>query len=286
MGQNSQKASGADAGGNLLYFAPEKLTLVTDPKHPLFDERVHLPVDEALVRNIMVYGITQPVTLRLNGRIPDGTHDGKPIVEVVVGRQRVKAALEANKRLAKEGAELIRVPAVMKRAEAGTLAGVMIGENEHRKADTPIVRARKLERFLALGKSEEEAAIAFGVTEATIKNMLKVLELHPKVQKAIEAGTVPVNVAKELSVIPQEEQGAALDKLIAAGNLKGARGVEAAKNVRKMSRAQLETWKKVLKDTEGKDADIAYAVVSRILGGERGLSNYPRLRDALEKAEA
>lgn len=293
MGKNSQTATGADAGGNLLYFAPEKLTIVTDEKHPLYDERAMLPVDENLVLNIMALGIIQPVTLRLNGK----DDQGKPIVEVVVGRQRVKACLEANRRLRKEGKEPHRVPAIMKRAEAGTLTGVMISENEHRQSDTPIVRAKKLARYLDTGKTEAEAAVIFGVTVQTVRTMLKVLELHPKVQAAIERNNLPVNVAKELHVLPQEEQPAALEKLVAAGTVKGARGVEAAKKVRKggeaeatkvrmLSKNKLEAWKKKLKTAEGKDAEIAYSVVSRILGGERSLSNYPRLRETLESVEA
>jgi len=52
-----------------------------------------------------------------------------------------------------------------------------------------------------------------------------------------------------------------------------------------MSRPQLEQWKAKLKKAEGKDSEIAYSVISRILGGERSLANYPRLRETLEAAE-
>lgn len=293
MGTNSKQSSGADATGNLLYFSPEKLTLVTDKAHPLFDERAGIPLDESLVLNVMMYGIIQPIVVRNNGK----DAKGNPIIEVVAGRQRVRACLEANARLKKKGMELLRVPAVMKRAEQGALLGVTISENEHRKGDSAGVRARKLARFLDTGKTEAEAAITFGVTAQTVKNLLKVLELAPAVQKAMEKDGVPLIVAKELSALPQEEQAAALEKLVAAGTARGARGVEAARRVRDgksaeatkvrmMSKHQLGEWKKKLKAESGKDADIAYAVVSRILGGERSLANFPRLRDTLEAAQS
>jgi ParB family transcriptional regulator, chromosome partitioning protein len=168
----------------------------------------------------------------------------------------------------------------------------MISENEIRKEDSPLVRARKLARYLETGKTEEEAAVVFGVTLQTVKNMLQVLELHPKVQKAIERDNLPTNVARELRSIPQEDQPAALEKLVEKGLTKGAKAVEAARSVRKnghaeaskvrmMSKHALNEWKSALKKLDGKDADIALAVVSRILGSERALANYPRLRESL-----
>lgn len=277
----------ADGRDDLFKFAPEKLVIVTDKSHPLYDERVDLPLDEALVRNIMFRGVIEPIVVRLNGK----REDGSAVVEVVDGRQRVRATIEANKRLAEEGKPTILVPGVRRRGEAADFAGVMISANELRKSDSPLIKARKLERFLATGRDEEEAAITFGVSVQTIKNMLKLLELHPTVQKAVEKNNLPASVAKELSDLPQEQQPAALEKLIESGNVKGARAMEAVKNVKKgqkaeastarmMSRKALESWKSRLKEASGKESEIAYAVVARILGGERALANYPQLRDS------
>lgn len=288
-GKSFRKESfGAEAAGHLLFFDPDKLVIVTDKAHPLYDERVNLPLDEAMVLNIMVHGVCEPIIVRLNGE-----ENGVPLVEVVDGRQRVFCAREANKRLKKEGKEAIRVPATYKRADAGALMGVMISTNEHRRDDGPMVRAQKLQRYMAMGKTEEEAAITFGVTRTTISNMLKLLELHPKVQDAVEKGVVPATIAKELHTLPQEKQPEALQKMIESGATKGARGTEAAKNVRKngnassdkvrmRSRKQLESWRDNLKTTDGKPAEIALAVVSYVLGNDRALSNFPQLREAFK----
>jgi len=52
MGRNSKDVYGADGSTNMLSFSPDKLTIVTDPSHPLFDERHALPFDEATVERV------------------------------------------------------------------------------------------------------------------------------------------------------------------------------------------------------------------------------------------
>jgi ParB family chromosome partitioning protein len=63
---------------------------------------------------------------------------------VVVGRQRVRHTLEANKRLLKEGKEPLLVPAVVKRGSANRMAQAMVSANEIRQADTPLGRAKNV----------------------------------------------------------------------------------------------------------------------------------------------
>ena len=54
MGRSTKEVWQADAAGSLLLYEPENLTLITDPAHPLYDERVHLPVDEAQIGKSVV----------------------------------------------------------------------------------------------------------------------------------------------------------------------------------------------------------------------------------------
>jgi len=56
MAKNSIEAYGAEGKSNVLFFDPEKLTLVTDETSALYDPRVHLPVSEPMVLNIMALG--------------------------------------------------------------------------------------------------------------------------------------------------------------------------------------------------------------------------------------
>ena len=101
MGSDSKKLYGAEGRGELLLFDPNTLTIVSDKKHPLYDERATMPVDERLVESIMKSGVLEPVIVRRNGE----DEKGRPIVEVVDGRQRVRAAIIANHRIGEQGGE-------------------------------------------------------------------------------------------------------------------------------------------------------------------------------------
>jgi len=69
-------------------FDPDDLVLIEDPKHPLYDARIKLPLKPEFVANIKALGVTVPVVVR--------KIDGRPVV--IDGRQRVRAAIEANPR--------------------------------------------------------------------------------------------------------------------------------------------------------------------------------------------
>lgn len=287
MGSDSKKAFGAEGRGELLLFDPNKLVIVTDKKHPLYDERVELPIDEGMVRNIMVYGVVEPIVVRKNGEQDDGT----PIVEVVDGRQRVKNAREANRRLEEEGKEAIRVSAVQKRGDNAGLFGVMISANEIRQDDTPMTRARKLGRYLAMGRTEEEAAITFGCSGTTIKNYLLLLDAGEVVQKALEKGQISMVAAKKLAVLPEAERETALAAVIEAGGGQasndeaekrrgGRRGRTRERKVK--TRAQVIEFRESLSESTSDAAKAAAAVLGWFLGDEEALNGFSVLRKRAE----
>lgn len=198
MPKASRDSLNAKGKRDAYMFDPDDVVLVVDEKSPLFDERVHLPVDEALVLNMMYspddgapQGVIEPITVVRN------TETGK--VEVVVGRQRVKAAREANKRLKKRGLELIRIPAMLQRANAQRSMGLLISENEHRQDDTPLGRAKKAQRYLDLGRTDQDIAVLFGISVASVKNMLSLLDAPAAVRNAVEAGKITASDGYKLS---------------------------------------------------------------------------------------
>lgn len=119
--KDSRAALGADGKKDVLLFDPENLTLVEDGASVLYDERIKLPTSEALVLNIMTYGVIEPIVVRKN------PETGAP--EVVAGRQRVKACREANRRLKASGCEVHRIAAIVKRGDPAALMGVMVSES-------------------------------------------------------------------------------------------------------------------------------------------------------------
>ncbi len=135
MAKDSKLVYGANGKTNVLMFEPEKLHLVTDKTHLLYDERINLPIDEGMVLNIKELGVLEPIIVWKDPEIG--------LTCVVAGRQRVKHTLEANKLLLKEGKDPLLVPGVVKRGSANQMAKYMVSENEIRRPDTPLGRAKK-----------------------------------------------------------------------------------------------------------------------------------------------
>lgn len=215
-------------GKKLNAFAvyPEDLTIVgldtkLDLTHRLHDERIELPIEPAFVKNIKYYGVIEPIIVRKIG----------DVIEVVDGRQRVRAARVANAELKAAGHAPLRVPIVIRRSSEDMLGGVMISANEHRRGDEFQVKLQKLERYLAHGKSEEDAAIAFGVGVGTIHQWLSILEASPEVKKAVNLNRLSTTAAAKLATLPREQQVEALAELTAEGT--GKATIEKAERVRK-----------------------------------------------------
>lgn len=223
MAKNSKDAYGAVGTTSLLSFDPDTLVIVTDPKHPLFDERAKLEPDEAMILNVAAHGVLQPITVRKNPETGE--------TEVVVGRQRVKATREANARRKARGETLLYVPARVTKAEDDKLAAMIVIENELRKDDSPINRARKAQRLRDNhGFGDEQIAVIFGCSVQTVRGMTALLDCTAAVRDAVNTGKVPVTVALKLGKLEPEAQREALVAAVNAGE--GKVGHERAKAVR------------------------------------------------------
>jgi len=208
--------------GNMFLFDPAELHIVgldsaAEPTHPLYDERIKLPLSEMLVLNIMLHGVLKPVLVRKGP-------SGRP--EVIDGRQRVRAAREANRRFVEQGIQTMRVPGVVRRDEDKAVFGIAVSANELRQGDQLMAKARKAQRYLDMGHSEDEAAVEFGVTTQSISNWLKLLELAPAVMEAVSAGQIRASAAVALHGMPFEAQEGTLKKLLGTGEKPTQRAVQ------------------------------------------------------------
>lgn len=192
---------------NAFSIEPEKLTLITDARDMNYDPRVAMSLDENLVLNVMAYNVKQPVIV---------AKDGDDIV-VVDGRQRVRAAVEANKRLKKEGKTTIKIPVMLQRGDSKDLFGMTIFLNEQRQDDSPVAKAEKAKRYIEMGASEDEAAVTFGVSVATIRAWMKLFDLAPKVREAVNSGAISAAAAAKLAPLKKSEQVEEMEKLLSAG---------------------------------------------------------------------
>ena len=193
--------------GTIFHVEPETLTLITDKSHPLYDPRVDKPLLESFVINIKNRGV------RLNVR---ARKLGDQII-VVDGRQRVRAAIEANKRLKADGLKPLLVPLVITTGDDKDLFNESVFLNEQRQDDDPFEKANKCKRMLDMGYSPDDAAESFGVNVLTIKNWMKVYELDNSVIAAIKSGKINMSSGIQLADLPVAEQRDALTKLIEAG---------------------------------------------------------------------
>jgi len=165
-------------------------------------ERHHKASIEILAKNIIACGQIHPVSIN---------KDGNKAV-VTAGRRRVLAFRMINEWVKKKDPragglkEPLRISCTTKRGSEADQMFLMVSENEHAIADTPMSKARKANRLLALNKTEDEVAIAFGVTRQAIENWKKLADLHQDVQKAVDKGVIPASAAMELAVLPRDEQ--------------------------------------------------------------------------------
>lgn len=206
---------------------PEKLTIITDPAHELFDERALEPFKEELVADILARGQLQPIVVRKNGK----NENGEDVIEVIYGRRRVKAILEINRRLEASGQPRMKVWWVNTTdSDEKEVLGKIIAENEIRFADPPSIKARKLHRYIQRGATEKEAATAFGISIAECKKLLKLMELHKDAAIAIDEGRLSLSAASKLIGLNRAEQKKLLESLTEDGGKITAERIEEQKN--------------------------------------------------------
>jgi len=175
--------------GTIFMVPPERLALVTDRNNPLYDPRVEDAPDESMVANIAMHGILEPVLVRRNGQA----------IEVVAGRGRTKAAMEANRRLTTEGKKPLLVPVLIRGGSDADLYGVMIAENEIRRDDTMLSKGAKARKLLHLGYTVPQIAVTFGATRQAVDQWLAAEELPQPIKDAVEAGEIKASAALQLA---------------------------------------------------------------------------------------
>ena len=262
------------ARGSLLMVDPFVLFLVgadrrpdgrfDGPEHPLFDERALEPPDEALVASIMAVGVLEPIIFRNNGDRP----------EIVFGRRRTVAAREASKRLQAAGHSSLLIGAIHRRGSDAVTIESSVAENEIRRGDTPLLRARKAQRMIARGMDEGTIARAFGCSMQSLQESIRLLDLSDDVLAQVESGGVSASAALPLAVLPREDQGPALALATEGGrrptrrrvqgaiegSTPGVRGAKpTAKDLRHMARCQPPTGRLSRKEWTLLQAAFAFA---------------------------
>lgn len=188
-------------------------------EHERFDERVlnvhaNIADDHPHVVSMMEFGVFEPVLIEIE------EVDGKDLLVVVDGRGRVLKQRIADRLLKAKGLPTKPVPVFASRkndtiAKLGTALSVLL--NEHRVEDTPMNRAMKAQYLIATGYTAEQVAGLFAVSEQTITDWVKLTDLVPAAQRAVESGAVSASAAVKLHGLGRDEQKTALEQLVASG---------------------------------------------------------------------
>jgi|HubBroStandDraft_2_1064218.scaffolds.fasta_scaffold04622_4 ParB family chromosome partitioning protein len=234
MEKKYRDALNAKGKVDVFYFDPADAVLVKDKTSALYDERVDNDFNEALVLNMLYapddgapQGVIEPCIGRRN------SETGK--VEIVDGRQRTLACREANRRLKKQGAELLRLPVLLKRANDVRAMAMLVSANEHRTADSPLGRAAKAQRYIDLGRTPAEVGTLLGVSAASVKNLLSLLDAPAAVKGAVESGKISVTDGYKLAKLdPTEARGKVAELVEHAPRTPGKKRSKNAKRAREI----------------------------------------------------
>ena len=135
---------------------------------------------EALSESISLYGMIQPITVRMIGSM----------YQIVTGERRWRAARMAG---------LSEVPVIVITADDKKAAELALVENIQRSDLNPIEEALGFSALIEEhGLTQEEAAKRIGKSRSAVTNSLRLLNLPESVRKMIETGDLSTGHAKVL----------------------------------------------------------------------------------------
>ncbi len=216
-----QAVNGAQRGATFRV-SPEALSYITDPRDPLYDERVERPLTDALVESLDLYGNGKAILVRnraggtvtvdAEGHLLEGE------LQIVDGRRRKRGLEAANLLRKKRGEPLLLAKIEVIKATDRLALAMSQTFNEHHEGDDVMTKARKAQRALGqLGSISAVAREMFQCDVQTVEGWLKCLDTVPAVQQAVVEARVSPSAAAALAGLPKPEQAAKLEELLAAG---------------------------------------------------------------------
>ncbi len=146
-----------------------------------------------LIPSIKERGILQPLLVRANG-------EG---YEIVAGRRRFLAACEVEK----DGTAVEAVPcAIMAKGDDAAAVEASLIENVAHLPMDEMDQFEAFQRLLKEGRSVEDIAHIFGVTELTVKRRLVIANLHPKIRTLYRAEEIDAETLRALTLATKQQQ--------------------------------------------------------------------------------
>jgi ParB family transcriptional regulator, chromosome partitioning protein len=146
-----------------------------------------------LIPSIKERGILQPLLVRKNGRG----------YEIIAGRRRFLAACS----LEKEGLEVEAVPcAIMATGDDAAAVEASLIENVAHLPMDDMDQFEAFQRLLKEGRSIEDIAHVFGVTELTVKRRLAIANLAPKIRQLYRSEDIDAETLRVLTMASKQQQ--------------------------------------------------------------------------------
>lgn len=149
-----------------------------------------------LANSIIKYGVIQPIVLRNIG----------DKYEIIAGERRYKASCLAG---------LKKVPAIINNTDDNTSAEIALLENLQRKNLSVIEESQSYKKLMDRGFTQEEIASKLGVSQSSIANKMRLLNLPKDVQNALLYNKISERHARSLLSLPDADmQRNLLNKII------------------------------------------------------------------------
>lgn len=184
----------------------DRLRVITDKQHILYDRRVELPLEDSMVESIAEIGVLHPIEVR---KVGDN-------YEVIDGRRRVLHAREAQRRYPDRKIAIPVRPVTRRDSEAARDATV---SNAQRRDSSPVTRGEEAIRLMeSFGWGQDDVCRFFGAGWSSIQSWIKVArDSADSVKEALENDRITLTKAIQISRHKPELQDAALEKAIEKG---------------------------------------------------------------------
>jgi ParB family chromosome partitioning protein len=146
----------------------------------------------SLAESLKQYDLLQPILVRLvNGKY-----------QLISGERRLRAAVRAGWKT---------IPARVREADDRLVAELAIVENLQRKDLNPVEKALSFKRYLDEHRCpQEELARRLSIDRSTIANLMRLLELPPRVLESLRSGALSAGHARALLPLGDEDEQIAL----------------------------------------------------------------------------
>jgi ParB family chromosome partitioning protein len=157
-----------------------------------YQPRINIDAEslEELANSIRKQGVVQPIVVR--------PLSGSDKYEIIAGERRWRASQIAG---------LHEMPALVRDVNDQVAMCLALIENIQREDLTPLEEARALSRLLKEFEMTHDAvAESIGRSRSTVTNYLRLLELHPDVQKMLEGRQLEMGHARAILALPESKQ--------------------------------------------------------------------------------